>query len=266
MDQCIEGVHVAVDETPAAYGRKAANRALSDLAATAATPRGLMLGLSAPPVKTTRWMHAVIEAVRRAAQAVGADLWGGDLAAANGPARISVTALGELERKGKPVGRDRARAGQVVVCTGAVGGARAGRHLRFVPRVDAGKRLAAAGCTAMMDVSDGLAWDLYRLARAAGVRVELDEVPVHSDARRAARTGDHTAVWHALHDGEDHELVATLSAAAAHRALDAAARRGEHWVIIGRVRAGSGLHLMGSAAEGRPRRWTPAEGGYRHGG
>lgn len=265
LDQCIEGVHTPLDVAPADFGRKAANRALSDLAATAAMPRGVLLGLSAPAARETRWMHAVISGVRRAAEAVGAELWGGDLAAAPGPARVCVTALGELTRPGKPVGRDRARPGQVVVLTGPVGGSLAGRHLRFAPRVAAGRRLAAAGCTALMDVSDGLAWDLHRLARASGVRIDLTEVPVHRDARRVARGGSHSASWHALHDGEDHELIATLSAAAARRELEAAARNGETWTIVGRVREGSGLHLAGQAADGAPRRWAPAEGGFRHG-
>lgn len=265
LDQCIEGVHVQHDVSPAAFGRKAANRALSDLAATAAVPRGILLGLSAPRERESRWLRAAIGGVRRAARAVGAELWGGDLAAVPGPARLCVTALGELTRSGKPVGRDRARAGQVVVCTGPLGGSRAGRHLCCVPRIEAGQRLAAAGCTAMMDVSDGLAWDLHRLARASGVRIDLTEVPLHRDALRAARRGSNSAVWHALHDGEDHELLATLSMAAARRVLDTAARRGESWTVIGRVRAGAGLHLAGQAADGAPRRWSPEEGGYRHG-
>ena len=265
LDQCIEGVHVDEDEAPAVFGKKAANRALSDLAATAATANGLLLGLSAPKGRSERWIREVISGVRGAAQAAGADLWGGDLAATPGPARLSVTVLGECPASGRPVGRDRARVGQVVLCTGPLGGSRLGRHKRFQPRLDAGRRLARAGATAMMDVSDGLAWDLFRLARASHVRIELDTVPVHSDARRLARSSASTAVWHALHDGEDHELLATMRAADADRALAGAARRGEAWVRIGRVVRGVGLALRGDAAEGRERDWSAGEGGYRHG-
>jgi thiamine-monophosphate kinase len=265
LDHCIEGVHVPGPAVASALGRKAANRALSDLAATAATPRGILLGLSAPRERDTRWIRATIQAVRKAAAAVGAELWGGDLAAAPGPARLSVTALGEWTGSGKPVGRDRARVGQWVICTGPLGGSLAGRHLRFEPRVDAGQRLAASGATAMMDVSDGLAWDLHRLARASQVCVELFDVQIHRDARRTARASGKTALWHALHDGEDHELIATLSESDALRVQSAAARRGESWTLIGRVRRGRGLRLTGAAADSDPREWSPDEGGFRHG-
>jgi thiamine-monophosphate kinase len=265
LDQCIEGVHVTTGVSASAFGRKAANRALSDLAATAAKPLGILIGLSAAAERDSRWMRATIDGARRAAAAVGAELWGGDLAAVPGPARLAITALGELVGTRKPVGRDRARAGQVVICTGSVGGSILGRHLRFEPRVDAGLQLSAQGATALMDVSDGLAWDLYRLARSSKVRIELTDVPVHHDAQRLARTDHRTALWHALHDGEDHELIATLSATDADAARASATRRGEQWTIIGRVLRGSGLHLIGDAAEGNPRAWSPTEGGYSHG-
>lgn len=284
-DQCVEGVHAELDVRPEAFGGKAVRRALSDLAATAATARGVLLGLSAPRDRATRWMRGVITGARRAAEESGAEVWGGDLAAAPGPARLGVTALGEASARTKPVGRDRARVGQLVVCTGPVGGSILGRHLRFTPRLDAGRRLAAAGATAMMDVSDGLAWDLYRMSRASRVRIELDHVPVHADARRLARRNGESAIRHALHDGEDHELLATLTPADAERAVRAARARGEPWCVVGRVTRGAGLRLVGDAAapehadarttadarrgenERAPlaRDWTPDEGGWRHG-
>ncbi len=271
-DQCVEGVHADVGVKPEAFGGKAVRRALSDLAATAATARGVLLGLSAPRERSERWMRGVLTGARRAAVECGAEVWGGDLAAAPGPARLGVTALGEVPLRGKPVGRDRARVGQLVVCTGPVGGSILGRHLRFTPRLDAGRRLAAAGATAMMDVSDGLAWDLFRLARASRVRIELEHVPVHDDARRLARrrgrlkqSDGRDALWHALHDGEDHELLATMMPADAERAVRAARARGEAWSVVGRVARGAGLRLVGDAAGGPARAWSPDEGGWRHG-
>lgn len=265
LDQCLEGVHVTSEASASAFGRKAANRALSDLAATAAEPRGLLLGLSAPQSRDARWVRGVIAGVRQAAVAVGAELWGGDLASVSGPARLAVTALGEVSGSSKPVGRDRARAGQFVICTGALGGSILGRHLRFEPRIDFGRRLVAAGATAMMDVSDGLAWDLYRLARAARVQIELLDVPIHADARRLAASSDHSPLWHALHDGEDHELIATLAPHAARRAIEAARLRGDRWTIIGRVRVGAGLRLSANVADGPAHDWSPQAGGFRHG-
>ncbi len=255
VDQTLLGVHADPEVRPRDLGRKAASRALSDLAATAATPRALTLALAAPAESDERWLRRVIEGVAAAAEACGAGLVAGDLACTPGPVTLAVTALGELPGRRRPPGRDRARPGQLVVLTGPVGGSRAGRHLRFWPRVAEGRALWEAGATALMDVSDGLAWDLHRLARTAGVRIDLERVPVHRDARRAARESGRTPLDHALHDGEDHELIACLPAGA---------RLPEGCVPIGRVRRGAGLWLGPELAD-PPRPWDPGEGGWRHG-
>ena len=113
----------------------------------------------------------------------------------------------------------------------------------------------------MMDISDGLAWDLWRLARSSAVRLELEQVPLLRAAHLAARESGRSALDHGLHDGEDHELVATLPAAA---------RLPAGCVRIGRVTAGSGLGLSAELVRaleggGVARDWVPGEGGWRHG-
>jgi thiamine-monophosphate kinase len=260
-DQTIEGVHFAPGIDPRLVGRKAAARALSDLASTAARPVAILVGLAAPGDRSERWIRDVLSGARASARAHGADLVGGDLASAHGPPSVSVTALGQLPGSRRPPGRDRARPGQSVVLTGAVGGSLLGRHLRIEPRVREGIRLFACGATAMMDVSDGLAWDLHRLARASGVRIdiELASVPIHADARRLARRDGKDPLDHALHDGEDHELLATLAPGR----VVGARRRIPHLATIGRVSRGTGLWLLGTRPS--PRRWKPSEGGWKHG-
>jgi thiamine monophosphate kinase len=112
-------------------------------------------------------------------------------------------------------------------------------------------------------VSDGLALDLWRLARASGVRVVLERAPAHRDAARLARRDGRGATWHALHDGEDHELLACLAPADAARALRAAPRRCPELADVGRVERGAGLWLE---LDGQPaREWSPDEGGWLHG-
>lgn len=254
-DQCIEGVHFAPDASAAQVGRKAANRALSDLAATAATPVSLLLAIAAPERIESSWLKRAIAAVARAAEKAGAELVGGDLAKSAGPLSLAVFAHGHLPGRRKAVGRDRARAGQRLVLTGAVGGSLAGRHLRFEPRLELGRALWLAGATAMMDVSDGLAWDLHRLARASEVAIDLQSVPIHRDARRAARSSGRSPLDHALHDGEDHELVACI----------AGQRLPAGCLPIGRVRAGSGLHLTKElTGQSRDELWHPGRGGWSH--
>ncbi len=261
-DQCVEGVHFQSSASPRAVGRKACARALSDLAATAARPRAVLLALDAPSRFAQTWLEHAIEGVREAARSVGADLVGGDLCASAGPARLTVTAIGAFTGKGRPPGRDRARVGQRVLLTGPVGGSLLGRHLSFTPRIDAGIRLHEHGATALMDVSDGLAWDLFRLARASGVAIELDvqRVPIHADARKLARHTRRTALDHALHDGEDHELIATLSARALTKALAVSHAHTQGWHEIGRVVPGSGLWLVDE--RGTRRRWSRDRPGF----
>ncbi|MHC4377421.1 MAG: thiamine-phosphate kinase, partial [Planctomycetota bacterium] len=209
-DQAIEGVHAELEVAPRKLGAKAVARTLSDLAATAATPVAVSLGLRAPREREERWLKGVITGAAQEAERHGAALVAGDLSAAPGPAGLTVTAHGLLPGRRTPPGRDRARPGQALILTGPVGGSRLGRHLRIEPRLAAGRQLWLAGATGLMDVSDGLALDLHRLARASDVAFELHDVPIHRDARRAARASGRTPLEHALGDGEDHELLACL--------------------------------------------------------
>jgi len=265
VDQCVEGVHFKRSASAAAVGWKAAARAISDLAATAVRPRAVLLALQAPADRPQVWLQAAIGGVRRMARSVGADLVGGDLCAAPGPASMAVTAIGAFEHDGAPPGRDRARTGQRLLVTGALGGSLLGRHLRIRPRVDEGIWLFGRGAHALMDVSDGLAWDAFRLARASRVAIEIDValVPVHADARRAAKRTRRSTLDHALHDGEDHELIAAVPAAALPRIERESSARCPHLREIGRVVRGSGLWLV--HADGRRERWDPARGGWKHG-
>ena len=94
-----------------------------------------------------------------------------------------------------------------------------------------------------MDVSDGLALDLARLAARSKVRIELETVPIHPDARRLARKTGHAPREHALSDGEDHELIATLPQKAVLRALREAPERCSGFALLGNVRRGRGLRI-----------------------
>jgi len=256
-DQCIEGVHFAAGVAGSVAGAKAVLRTISDLAATGAQPAAVTFAVRAPETCEEAWIRDAIQGARAAAVRCGAELVAGDLSAAPGAASFVVTAFGHLAGDRTPVGRDRARPGQIVVLTGPVGGSlEGGRHLAPTPRLDEGVKLAEAGATAMMDVSDGLGLDLFRMARASDVGIELDadSVPIHPDARAASATTGRTALDHALHDGEDHELIATVDVAASLLA---------GWTAIGRVVVGEGLVLLHGD---RRAAWHPDQGGWTHGG
>jgi thiamine-monophosphate kinase len=260
VDQCIEGVHFTAETERRSAGAKAVLRTLSDLAATAATPRAVTLAVRAPEHWTDGDIQGVILGAREAAVEHGAELVAGDLAMATGAAGLSVSALGFLEGSVEPVGRDRARPGQQVWITGPVGGSLgSGRHLRIAPRLTEGRALARAGATAMMDVSDGLALDLFRLARASSVAIELNAhaVVVHPDVEGGGGVSVGSAIFHALHDGEDHELVACLPGDAV------GGLEGVPGQVVGSVTEGAGLWILFG---GRRSQWTPGEGGWIHGG
>ena len=259
VDGVVEGVHFEPGARPAAIGAKACARALSDLAASAARPRAVLAALRAPHGWRERDLRALLAAVDDTAAAFGARLVGGDLSAGEGPLGLSVTALGE-RAQARVVGRAGARPGDVVVVTGPCGGSRLGRHLALVPRVAEGLWLAARGARAMLDLSDGLGQDLGRMARASGVAIELEHVPVHRDAERAARRDGRTALEHALADGEDHELAAAIPPRALPRILRERARRCPGLVVVGRVRPGHGVRpgpaLAGSFGPEELRGWV----------
>lgn len=265
LDHTIEGVHVESGTPAARTGRKAVDRALSDLAASAAKPRALLLGLSAPKEADERHLRGLLRAVRRRGLSLGAPLVGGDLACAPGATRLSVTALGTFTGRTPPA-RDRARTGSYVVSTGAFGGSRGrngqGRHLRFEPRLSEGRWLYRMGAGAMMDTTDGLARDLARLAEASGVRIDLSHVPLHPDALRASRRSGRPALEHALGDGEDYELLASVPATRLPALLRGAARHCPGLSVLGRVRKGRGLWWL--AAEGEEPKPLEA-GGFDHG-
>lgn len=264
VDQLVQGVHYAPGTPLERAGRKACARALSDLAASAAMPRVVLAALRAPKTARERDLRALLRGVDRCAREHGASLVGGDIACARGPLSLAVTALGELAAP-RAVSRAGARSGDVLVATGPFGGSRLGRHLRIEPRLAAGAWLARRGARALMDVSDGLGIDLARLARASGVRIELERVPLHRDALRAARRDGRSALAHALDDGEDHELVAALPRSALARVQREAPRVCPGFAVLGSVRAGSGLWVPHEDREGVRRLWD-ARRGWVHGG
>jgi thiamine-monophosphate kinase len=264
IDQCIEGVHFERGTSGTLAGRKAASRALSDLAASAAIPRALLFSASFAPATDEAWIKASIRAVARRAREFGAELVGGDLACVRGPCVLSVAAIGELGRGARPPGRDLVRPGDLLLLTGALGGSRLGRHLRIEPRLAAGRWLWQSGARAMTDLSDGLVRDASRLASRSGVAIEIESVPIHRDARRAAKRSGRSALEHALFDGEDHELIVALSPARARFVLTHARGHVSQLSLIGRARAGRGVFVPTAEGSTKLVRADPTRG-WGHG-
>jgi thiamine-monophosphate kinase len=254
VDQLVEGVHFSSDVDPALAGKKLAARNLSDLAASGAAPRWGLLAISAD-AREESWMRAFQTGVEDELRRFGAELIGGDLAQMPRGFAASL-GMGGLVR-GEGLRRSAARVGETLYLTGPLGGSILGRHLRFDARVGEGLALAErCGVRAAMDVSDGLALDLARFARAAGVGVELDaaRIPIHADAEELARRDGRSALDHALEDGEDHELLFSTRLGA-----DELRRAGVPAYAIGVVvSAERGLRIRGASGwqELPARGWT----------
>ena len=246
-DVLVEGVHFRRDWSSARdVGHKAAAANLADVAAMGGTATALLVGLGAPADLPVSWVLELAEGLREEAALVGACLVGGDTVTSPHVV-VSVTALGTLE--GPPVTRAGARPGDVVVVAGRLGWSAAGlrllgqgttdgplveAHRRPRPPYGSGPVLAAAGATAMCDVSDGLVQDLGHIARASGVAIALESALLRDDAVELVEV---------LTGGEDHALVATLAGPPPPGCR-----------VVGRVTQGEGVTVDG----------RPVEGGWEH--
>ena len=202
-DAVIEGVHFLPEENPARVGWKALCRAISDIAAMGGTPRHALITLAVSPEVLVARMRALYAGLRKAARKHGVSIVGGETSRSPGPLFLSIALTGEVERT-RCVLRSGGRAGDVLYVTGQLGGSLAGRHLDFTPRLAEARWLTEHfQLRAMMDLSDGLAADLPRLAAASRCGFTLDE-------SRIPRTPGCTLAQ-ALGDGEDYELLFAIA-------------------------------------------------------
>ena len=210
-DAVIEGVHFAKGTAGEAIGHKAAGRVLSDIAAMGGEPLWMLADLVLPADTPVAAVEGIYRGASRLARKYGMAIVGGDTAGGPG-LEIHAFGVGRVPR-GTAVLRSGARRGDALYATGRLGGSLAGRHLRFEPRVAEGEWLREGRwASSMIDISDGLASDVRHIMERSGVGVLLDlaNVPVSRAARGAAAGRD--PLEHALYDGEDFELLFTVTA------------------------------------------------------
>jgi thiamine-monophosphate kinase len=235
QDVLVEGVHFKREWTSwRDLGFKAAAVNLSDLAAMAAEPIGLLVGLAVPPETGDA---AIVELYEGIAEA-GVAVLGGDTTAA-GEFSVTVTAVG---RSNRVPGRGGARPGDALVVTGPLGGASAGlyalehglegfdqlveRHRRPPFRLEEGRRLGPSA-HALIDLSDGILSDAARIAERSGCKLVIDVESVPREPR-LEEIAD-LPFWTM---GEDYELLGVVTSE------DAAALG---FPVVGRCEEGSGV-------------------------
>lgn len=202
-DCVIEGVHFTSDTPPEQIGWKALCRPLSDLAAMGGKPRHALVTLALPPETHLARAQGIYAGLGLAAREFGVDVVGGETAHSPGPCFLSVCVTGVAPKRAAV--RSGGAAGDLLFVTGRLGGSFAsGRHLTFRPRLKEGRWLVRHfPVHAMMDLSDGLAADLPRLARASRAGFALDEA--------ALPCSEGCTPAQALGDGEDYELLFALA-------------------------------------------------------
>lgn len=220
-DQLLEGVHFDLATADLFdVGRKAMNRNLSDCAALAALPAAAVVTLALPRGFGIEKAQRLYEGLEAAGAAFDCPIVGGDTGSWSGPLAISVAIIGRMAGVA-PVTRAGARPGDGIFVTGPLGGSIIGRHLTFSPRVREARALVARHViTSMIDLSDGLSRDLAHVCQLGnvGARLDAEHIPIHADVARLSAS-DWTALDHALHDGEDYELLFSSPAATIDGAL-----------------------------------------------
>jgi thiamine-monophosphate kinase len=280
VDQAIEAVHYLPGDPPGLVAKKLLRRNLSDLAAMGATPRHYLVTSALPAGRDDDWVRRFAEGLAEDQVRYGVTLLGGDSAATPGPASLTLTAIGEVE-KGKEIRRAGARPGDRVWVSGTIGDAflglrvlrgdyaslaaqhRAALAARFQlpePRVELGPLLAGIA-HAMIDVSDGLIADLGRICETSGVAAEvlLARVPL-SPAAQAVVDVDEAVRAQLATAGDDYELLFTAPPEAGAKIAALTRELGLTITEIGEIASGSGVRLVDAAGCVIP----VAAAGWRH--
>lgn len=272
-DMTVAGVHFFADDPPETIGKKALRVNLSDLAAKGAEPIGALLAISFSEDIDEGWIANFSRGLGEDCIAFSCPLLGGDTTKTRGPLSIAITAVGKVPF-GKMVKRAGAKPGDFVVVSGTIGDAALALELR--KRVLSGglgdldkpqvaelmrryrvpePRLALAPllrefANAAMDISDGLAGDLDKLARVSGVgaQIETAKIPLSNPAHDAI-AGEAALLATALTGGDDYEVLAAIPESRFAAFAEAASKAGVPVTAIGRFEAGEGVAVLGPGGQ-----------------
>jgi thiamine-monophosphate kinase len=275
VDALIDGVHFRREWSDLGQiGAKALAVALSDLAAMGAEPGEAYVVLGVPADLDEDGCLELLDGMAALAAETGTTLAGGDVSRAP-VLTLALTVVGHAESADELVTRAGACPGDALVVTGELGGAAAGlllleerpaatrsplvahsetnsereasiaRQLEPRPRLEAGRALAAAGATAMIDLSDGLGGDAGHVAAASGVGLRIDAaaLPLGAGVTEVAAAAGRDPLELAASGGEDYELLATLPEERLAAATTALAEQGTKLTRVGAALAGGGVEI-----------------------
>ncbi|MBN2330619.1 MAG: thiamine-phosphate kinase [Candidatus Aenigmarchaeota archaeon] len=250
--------HFLTDD-PAKIGKKIVTSNATDLLAKGAVPKYMLISIGMPESYPLGFVEKLYEAMDSELKKYGAHIIGGDTNKSGGFV-YSVTMIGKVMR---PLPRNGAKAGDLVVLTGQIGNSAAGYialkrkieaepdfiDAQLEPEIDIGlcrKIIESANCG--IDISDGLAFELNEIARLSGKLIEVswEKLPVHPKMRDFCMKNDLDIRDIVLHHGEDYQIAYTTP-------------KKSDGIVIGEVREGSGVYLL---KEGK--REKLEQRGYEH--
>lgn len=197
--------------TPELAGRKALAVNLSDIAAMGGRPTAAFVSVALPIERGANFAHSLHAGLLDLADQYGVVIAGGDTNSWQGPLVINVAVVGEPFGK-RSITRRGAMPGDWIFVTGTLGGSIQGHHLTFEPRVHESQKLVElVDVHAMIDISDGLAADLHHILEQShvGAIVDAEAIPIASIVSQL--NDGRSPLQHALSDGEDFELIFTVS-------------------------------------------------------
>ena len=243
-DLLVEGVHFDLSYAPLKHlGYKAVSVNLSDICAMNALPTQVTVSIAVSSRFSVEALDELYTGVHKACAVYGVDLVGGDTSSSTSGLMITVTAIGLVDGD-KAVSRSGAQAGDLLVVTGDLGGAYMGlqllerekvvfqsaptaqpdlkghegileRQLKPEARTDVIRELADLGLkpTSMIDISDGLASEVFHLSTASGLGVKIyeDKLPIDPHTYKTARDFNLDPTLCMLSGGEDYELLFTIA-------------------------------------------------------
>lgn len=229
----VEGVHFIRETiTPYQLGRRVVAINVSDIAAMGGEPRWALVSLALPGSTEVGYVEEMYRGMSEQAAPAGISIVGGNLSRISSTVIVDLTLLGVVAPE-RLILRSTARAEDAILVTGSPGESRAGlelirrpdlapgsssrqklieRHLCPQPRLAEGQLLARSGkVTSMIDVSDGLAGDLFHICESSGKGAEIEaaSLPISPAVSEIARAADADSLQWVLSGGEDYELLFT---------------------------------------------------------
>jgi len=261
-DMLVASVHFPQGTTAEQMGHKAVIVNLSDLAAMGAEPLALIFSVGLPRELDVGFVRRIIRSMDSTACNYGAYVVGGDLDESD-DITIAGSAFG-LASKGQLLTRSGAKPGDVIAVTGQLGAASAGlkillerlppkgykklikAQLEPIARVREGMSLAKNGVKAAIDITDGLAANLWQMSRMSKAKFIIDEekVPVHPLVQKFAERHGFDIEDFAFFGGEDFELLFTVKSGSWKRVQLALRRIGTTATAIGYVMRGRGVYIQ----------------------